>query len=833
MRACTYIAFALVFVMAFLFNALAGAAETFTVTVPAGTEVAMQDPDAVIPFTVTNSASSTKDIRELTFRIDDTKYNFSSATVPPSGWCIKEIDDDRITFALTQGSGACSSGTSASELDPGESAVFNIVLLPLAASTDVAGDTLASVAVDTQGGFAVSGSLPTWTKRSFEATLVATPESLGVGGAITLTMQVTNRSTATQSNISSTPAPPTPSSASATLSEGPYYGSTALDGNHSASATVITVASTSGFTSPGTIRVDSEDICYTGKTATTFTGVTRGCNSTTAVAHTTGAVVYAKTQYPLSPGQSGVIIWLYGATSTGTVYFSTRATNSGSTANSVLLNSNTVLIGNFTASLSVTPGSVITGQQVTVEMEVKNNGTSALINVAPSALTPCAGGATETLSSGPKPSSISSLASGSTGVFSWTYTITGSLGQAYCLSGYGTATGGAITNTATSNSGVISQYSATVSPSVVASGATSQTLTWSVYNGGACTLKKIEVSFPGGGGNWTCSSAGPPAGWSGACGGTKVTFESSSSANDIPSGGTKTFSITYSTTETVTSDKVVAFSVNPVPRGGCGGSEAEIGTYVTVTAYGLSLAHSPTGPIYADGSASYTVTATLISGGSPVAGKTVTFSTTSGTLSPATAVTDANGEATVTLIAPNSTTDTTATVTASYLNSSGTDTVSFTGWNIANIQYWGSLSPASASCGSTVSFTMVLKNISATTSMDINTGSYFAFNDSSAGGSTVYQAYLNSAVTLVGGATQTFVFGSPTSSGGGGGVVIPSSFLAGTYSPTLNSTPPPASGLFLTDGGTNDQYRTVTDTVTLSGNCGVVNVNIIEWHEFR
>ena len=37
----------------------------------------------------------------------------------------------------------------------------------------------------------------------------------------------------------------------------------------------------------------------------------------------------------------------------------------------------------------------------------------------------------------------------------------------------------------------------------------------------------------------------------------------------------------------------------------------------------------------------------------------------------------------------------------------------------------------------------------------------------------------------------------------------------------------------MTDGGTNDQYRTVTDTVTISGDCWSVNVYIIEWHEFR
>ena len=63
MRTRTYATFALAFVMALLFHSLASAAETFSVTVPVGTEVTMQDPNAVIPFTVTNITGSTKDIR--------------------------------------------------------------------------------------------------------------------------------------------------------------------------------------------------------------------------------------------------------------------------------------------------------------------------------------------------------------------------------------------------------------------------------------------------------------------------------------------------------------------------------------------------------------------------------------------------------------------------------------------------------------------------------------------------------------------------------------------------------------------------------------------------
>lgn len=60
---------------------------------------------------------------------------------------------------------------------------------------------------------------------------------------------------------------------------------TLLDGSLNDSVTTITVDSTSGFDSSGTIAVGSEEITYTGTTATTFTGCTRGANNTTAAAH--------------------------------------------------------------------------------------------------------------------------------------------------------------------------------------------------------------------------------------------------------------------------------------------------------------------------------------------------------------------------------------------------------------------------------------------------------------------------------------------------------------------------------------------------------------------
>lgn len=60
----------------------------------------------------------------------------------------------------------------------------------------------------------------------------------------------------------------------------------------SSSGTEVTVLSTEGFPSVGTITIDSEIVEYTGKTATSFTGLTRGRYGTTAASHIVTANVY-------------------------------------------------------------------------------------------------------------------------------------------------------------------------------------------------------------------------------------------------------------------------------------------------------------------------------------------------------------------------------------------------------------------------------------------------------------------------------------------------------------------------------------------------------------
>jgi len=68
------------------------------------------------------------------------------------------------------------------------------------------------------------------------------------------------------------------------------FAETLLDGSLTASATTITVDSTNKFPEQGIIRIEKEKIKYTGKTATAFTGCTRGYEGTVATTHSDNTV---------------------------------------------------------------------------------------------------------------------------------------------------------------------------------------------------------------------------------------------------------------------------------------------------------------------------------------------------------------------------------------------------------------------------------------------------------------------------------------------------------------------------------------------------------------
>ena len=73
--------------------------------------------------------------------------------------------------------------------------------------------------------------------------------------------------------------------------------STTLDGGIDASVTTVTVDSTAGFEDIGTITIELENISYTAKTATTFTGCTRGADSTSAASHLDNVTVTRSTKW--------------------------------------------------------------------------------------------------------------------------------------------------------------------------------------------------------------------------------------------------------------------------------------------------------------------------------------------------------------------------------------------------------------------------------------------------------------------------------------------------------------------------------------------------------
>ena len=67
--------------------------------------------------------------------------------------------------------------------------------------------------------------------------------------------------------------------------------STFLTTDHTDSVATFTVNSTSGFASSGTLHIGSEQISYSGKSATTFTGVSRAQGGTSAAEHLNKAII--------------------------------------------------------------------------------------------------------------------------------------------------------------------------------------------------------------------------------------------------------------------------------------------------------------------------------------------------------------------------------------------------------------------------------------------------------------------------------------------------------------------------------------------------------------
>ena len=71
-------------------------------------------------------------------------------------------------------------------------------------------------------------------------------------------------------------------------------GATELAASMSKTATTATVHSTDLFLSADLFIIGDETICYSGKSDTTFTGLTRGCRGTSAASHSNQSRVYGE-----------------------------------------------------------------------------------------------------------------------------------------------------------------------------------------------------------------------------------------------------------------------------------------------------------------------------------------------------------------------------------------------------------------------------------------------------------------------------------------------------------------------------------------------------------
>ena len=70
-----------------------------------------------------------------------------------------------------------------------------------------------------------------------------------------------------------------------------------LSADINASATSLTIASSTSFASSGTVIIDNELITYTGNSGGTLSGLTRGANGTTAASHSSGDTVTDASNY--------------------------------------------------------------------------------------------------------------------------------------------------------------------------------------------------------------------------------------------------------------------------------------------------------------------------------------------------------------------------------------------------------------------------------------------------------------------------------------------------------------------------------------------------------
>jgi len=240
-----------------------------------------------------------------------TSYNKVAITTPNNNATLTIADGK----TLTANNSIQLSGTDGTTMTfpstSGTVATLNIANTFTAANT-IAPTSTTAVPLTLKGtsslGSSLSNLVVTTSSGSAQATLTATGGSLSATG-----LQPYTTYAISSSGIPSITKDPTVASGQTGYApytfttRGTISTSTTVGTDPGSSGTTITVGSTAGFSYTGTIQIESEQITYTGLTGTTFTGCTRGANSTAAAAHTAGvSVTFAGTPILLSSTGSGI-----------------------------------------------------------------------------------------------------------------------------------------------------------------------------------------------------------------------------------------------------------------------------------------------------------------------------------------------------------------------------------------------------------------------------------------------------------------------------------------------------------------------------------------------
>ncbi|WP_233277911.1 PQQ-binding-like beta-propeller repeat protein [Myxococcus stipitatus] len=290
----------------------------------------------------------------------------------------------------------------------------------------------------------------------------------------------------------------------------------------------------------------------------------------------------------------------------GTMVASVRATNTGGSVTSSVVDTAMVNVGPLAAAADVDSTQLFTGEAVRVRLSVTNtSATASYLDVAPRAPV-LVGSAQATLTQGPQPATATRLAPGASAHFVWHYTVTGAEFSSYAFDVRADASlDGAVVSTplVRTGQGRIVAHRLKVSPSVLVPGLANQTVLYTVQNRGSQPLYQVTLLRPAT--NYFRFATGSPA----SAGGWSVTSNTASFtwtvANGQPIGVNqeRSFEVTYSSVSAVTAPTTFRHRMH-IPDAYESQSAARIEAPVTLAAGGVAPEVARLTAVARDGSVS-------------------------------------------------------------------------------------------------------------------------------------------------------------------------------------------------------------------------------------